>query len=801
MGARLFRTSTFCVLCSAPPRSNLSTNSGFYPLGAHPSILKDGQPGLGGWQARRGKGMNSILKHHRWFAWMACLAALLLLASPVVRAQAQENIANLPAVDDNITADDSHDPPSRVARVSIVEGSVSLQPGGTGDWGNAIKNRPVTIGDKLWVDKDSRAELQAGQASIHLGPMTALSFLNLDQNIVQMRLPEGKVNFRVREIRQGETYEIDTPNMAFTVKEAGAFRVDVNENGDFTGVTVIRGAGEIAASGQVTPVSAGQHVDVTGADGSVKFSTGSAPALDNLDQWAQQRDIGEDNSVSSKYVNRDVVGYSDLDDYGNWKEEPEYGNVWVPNNTPADWAPYSNGYWNWVAPWGWTWVDYAPWGFAPYHYGRWNWFGSYWGWCPGPIAAYPYYGPAFVGFLGGGFGFGFGFGWGWGGGYGWFPLGWGEPYHPWYHCGYTYWNNVNIHNTYIHNFHINNPRAYHGFNYANAHNVRAVTTASHNDFVNGHSINRGSQHLTEANLRNAQVTNRIAASPTRSSYFGSAAQHGRVATPSSGIQNRSVVARTSPAPGASHMPVRTMNSATLRPVSANSSMVAARPSQNMQPGVSANRMSQLSANRPPYATQPGGRPGMSTVPNSNTARPNGNGAFNNSNRPNGSTRSWNAQGNVTDSGHAPQGFGANRPNNSVAQPRNDRPPYAGSSVGAPQQHNSVNRPPASYNGGRSYNPQTYNGGRSYNSQPYNGGRSYTPPSNGNRSYTPPRGGNYSAPRSYSPAPHYSAPAPHYSAPRSSAPSGGGFHGGSGGGGGHVGGGGGGGGSHGGGGRH
>ena len=725
--------------------------------------------------------MNSILKRHSWYGGLALLVAAPLLLAPVLRAQAQENIANLPAVDDNITADDSNDPPSRVARISVIEGSVSLQPGGTGDWGNAMKNRPVTIGDKLWVDKDSRAELQAGQASIHLGSMTALSFLNLDQNIIQMRLPEGKVNFRVREIRQGETYEIDTPNMAFTVKEAGAFRVDVNENGDFTGLTVIRGSGEIAASGQVMPVSAGQRVDITGGDGNVKLSATTAPQPDALDQWAQQRDIGEDNSVSSKYVNRDVVGYSDLDDYGTWKEEPEYGNVWVPNNMPQGWAPYSNGYWNWVSPWGWTWVDYSPWGFAPYHYGRWNYFGSYWGWCPGPIYAYPYYGPAFVGFLGG---FGFGVGFGWGGGYGWFPLGWGEPYHPWYHCGHTYWNNVNIHNTYIRNFHMNNPGAYRSYNYAYSHNVHAVTTASHSDFVNGHSINRSGQHLTAANLRNAQVTNHIGASPNRSSYLGASAQHERVATPSNSIQNRSVMARTSPAPAASHMPVHTMNTSTFRSA-ANNNAMATRPSQNMPQNMSANRMSQLQSNRPPSATQPGGRSGATM---NNGVRPNGNSSFGNSNRPNGSVRTWNAQGNVTDSGHAPQGFGANRPNNNVAtQQRNDRPPYAGTSQGSTQRNSSY-RPPASYNGGRSYNPQTYNGGRS--NVPSYGNRSYPQAPNGSRSYNAPSynprgGGNYSAPRGNS-APHTN------SAPRGSAPSGGGgFHGGGGGGGGFHGGGGGG----------
>lgn len=709
----------------------------------------------------------------------SCLAMALFLALPSLRAQDQPqaqppaqaqadsqpdaNLSNMPAVDDNITADDSHNPPSRVARISVVDGSVSIQAGGTGDWGNAARNRPVTIGDKLWVDKDSRAELQAGQVAIHLGGMTALSFLNLDQNITQIRLPEGKINFRVREIRQGETYEVDTPNLAFTVKEAGAFRIDVNENGDFSSVTAIRGAGEIASSGQVYPVKPGERVDVTGTEGNAKVSTGPAAAPDALDQWAQKRDIGEDNSPSAKYVNRDTVGYSDLDDYGTWKEEPNYGHVWVPNNEPADWAPYSNGNWAYVAPWGWSWVGYEPWGFAPYHYGRWNYFGGYWGWCPGPIYAYPYYGPAFVGWLGGGFGFGFGFGFGWGWGHGWFPLGWGEPFRPWYHCGRGYWNNINVHNTYIHNVNNINARSY---NYRYAHDPHAVTMASHNSMVNGEHINRSSQHLTAASLRNAQVTNHINASPTRASSLGAANMHGHVSTPSASVQNRSVMARSTPAAAASHSPVHTMNTAALSGRASNSNI--AHSMSNASTGLSANRQSQLSANRPSTVGQYGARSSASV---------------NNSARPGTSGRTWSAQGNTTDSGRAPQGFGSsNRPSNSVGTQRNNstnRPPWAGTGSTASGQRNYSHRPPASYNGNRS------NGS-------FNGNRSYTPPSyNGNR--------GYSAPRSYggSSGPHYSAPRSYSGGGASHGSSSGGFHGGGGSGGSH--GGGGGGGSHGGGG--
>jgi len=457
-------------------------------------------------------------------------------------------------VDQDGASPDAQDPPSRVARLSYLDGSVSFQAGGSGDWGNAAKNRPVTIGDKIWVDKDSRAELQAGQAAIHLGAMTALSFLNLDQNITQMRLAEGSINFRVRELREGDTYEVDTPNIAFTVREAGAFRIDVNETGDGTLVTVIRGEGEVTAGGKSHLVRAGELAEFNGTDSDIDYHTDRAPQPDDFDRWAADRDRREENSVSARYVSRDTVGYSDLDDNGTWSREPNYGPVWYPNSVAVGWAPYSYGYWGYVGPWGWTWIDYAPWGFAPFHYGRWNYFGGRWGWCPGPIGYYPVYGPAFVGFLGGGFGFGFGVGVG----VGWFPLGFGEVYHPWYgyRRGGAYITNINIHNTYIRN--VNNINVA-NHNYAYAHNPAAVTATTRAGFVNGQAVNRGATPVTAASLRGAQVTNHLNMTPTRASYTGAASvRGGRVATPPASVQNRAVIARTAPAAGASHMPVRTV---------------------------------------------------------------------------------------------------------------------------------------------------------------------------------------------------------------------------------------------------
>jgi hypothetical protein len=594
---------------------------------------------------------------------------------------------------DDQASPEAQDPPSRVARLSFLEGSVSMQPGGSGDWGAAAQNRPVTIGDKLWVDKDARAELQAGEASIHIGAMTALSFLNLDQNITQIRLAEGSINFRVRELREGDTYEVDTPNAAFTVRQAGAFRIDVNENGDGTLVSVIRGEGEVVAGGKNYNIRPGDLAEFNGTD-TVEYHTERAPEPDDLDQWAAQRDRREENSVSAKYVGRDMVGYSDLDNNGSWNDEEGYGHVWYPNEVGPGWAPYSNGYWSTVGPWGYTWIGYEPWGFAPYHYGRWHYFGSRWGWCPGPIGFYPVYGPAFVGFLGGG-GFGFGVGFG----VGWFPLGFGEIYHPWYHyhAGGAYIRNINIHNTYIRNVNNITSRNYHA-NYAYAHNTRAVTTTTHNGFVNGQAVNRGASHVTEASLRGAGVNNHISATPGRTSYVGAANARANVARPSVATQNRAVVARSAPAAGASHLPVRTLGPST----GGRTTYVGNQSARNGggNSAVNNSRSQQLSNNRPPSAQNNGRTNGpynnnaqnsQGASRNNNYNRPpsaNSNGSYNQGSQNyngNGGSRSYNApqqqRGYSSPSQGSAPGRSSSAPSRGYSAPSRSSYPHGGSSGG------------------------------------------------------------------------------------------------------------------------
>ena len=723
---------------------------------------------------------------------LLCLTGLLCFTAPKARAgQSQQG--------------DSSDPPTRVARISYVDGSVSLQPGGTGDWGSAPLNRPMTIGDKLWTDKDSRAELQTGVVSIHLGSMTALSFLNLDQAITQMRLAEGSINFRVKEIREGDVYEVDTPNLAFTVTKAGAYRIDVNENGDSTGITVIRGEGQVTASGNTYNLQPGQRGVFDGTN-DVQSTMAQAPPPDGLDQWANDRDLGEQNSVSQRYVPQDMPGTEDLDNNGTWSEDGDNGPVWYPSDVSPDWAPYSDGYWSDVGPWGWTWVDAEPWGFAPFHYGRWGYIGDRWGWYPGPAFGPAIYGPAFVGFLGDDISFGFGFGGGFG--VGWFPLGYGEPFNPWFPCDDGYRERINIRNTFIDNRTILNTTNITNFNYAYAHNTRAVTATSRGAFTGGQVVNRGAAHLTQASLRSARVTNNLRLSPGRQSSFGAANARGNVARPPAPVQNRTVMARTAPARGASNMRVRTMNTTGL--TAGRAGNVSQNTAPNHSPNNTGNfaRQSDLSRNRPPSASGNNARPlnnSPNRAPNNtgnlarqsdlsrnrppsasrNNARPLNNSPNHISNpRVTTGPRTWAAQGTATDRGRAPQGFGSsNRPFNnpsnnpsssariSVRTNGQDRPPWAGSGASANNpgsRSNGVANRPAYPGGNRSYQPPqrtapSYNRSYSPSSPSYSPpSRSYSAPS---RSYSPPSR-SYSAPsRSYSPPSRsYSAPSRSYSPP-------------------------------------
>jgi Family of unknown function (DUF6600)/FecR protein len=444
---------------------------------------------------------------------LAVLATAILLLLP-----------NLPSAR---AQDDGQDPPTRAGRIGYTQGSVSFQPNGEGDWLDAVPNRPLTTGDNLWADRDSRAEVQIGSTSIRLGSETSVTFLDLGDSVTQLRLSAGTLFFRIRHVASDDTFEVDTPNLAFNVVQPGEYRIDVNENGDQTTAVVWEGDAEITGGGSSYRLSAGQEGTFSGVD-QLQYDVGAIGPEDDFDRWAMARDQREDQIRSAQYVSPEMTGYEDLDEYGRWHNEAGYGAVWTPAGVPNGWAPYRYGHWAYVAPWGWTWVEDEPWGFAPFHYGRWAYLGGGWCWVPGPVAVVPVYSPALVAFVGGG---GFSIGVGVGGvGVGWFPLAPGEVYVPWYRTSRRYVERVNVTNTHVTVVNVtnvyNNVTVHHGANitYVNQRQDRGITVVNRETFVNARPVHSNVIRVNAREIQRAPVTHEVVQriEPTRKSLYGTA---------------------------------------------------------------------------------------------------------------------------------------------------------------------------------------------------------------------------------------------------------------------------------------
>jgi hypothetical protein len=319
------------------------------------------------------------------FARLGARAVLWMLASSLgAVALGQDATTDVP--DDSDTPDEIA--PERVARLSYTQGSVSLQGVGETAWAPATLNRPMTPGDFLRTESDGRAEVQVGTADVRMGAGTSFGFTTLDNDAVRVRVGVGVLNVRVRTLGENETFEIETPQATAAILRPGSYRLEVNPDGNATVVKVGSGMLEARGSQDQSFVVRAQQVATLTGTGRLAYATATLGAPDAFDEWALERDRRDDYVLSTEPAQNvpaeDIVGYEDLDKYGTWRSEPDYGYVWTPSYVAAGWAPYQFGRYTYVSGWGWAWIDDAPWGFAPYHYGRWVTIGSRWCWVPGP---------------------------------------------------------------------------------------------------------------------------------------------------------------------------------------------------------------------------------------------------------------------------------------------------------------------------------------------------------------------------------------------------------------------------------
>jgi hypothetical protein len=346
------------------------------------------------------------------------------------------------------------DPPGRVGRLAEATGTVWLYDDDQGEWVQARRNRPITQGDRLSAEQGARAEVQIGAATVRLDGGTDLEFAQLDDARVHVRLHAGTVALRVRGQRDGDfgrDVSVLTREGRYEPLRPGRYRVDARDNGSLG--AALSGRLRFESDDSLLDLEPGQRAEFWRERGRTHYAWADMPN-DRFSDWVA-REEREDDRERERYrhVSPEMTGAEDLDRYGNWDRHPDYGTIWYPTTVAVGWSPYRYGHWAHIRPWGWTWVDDAPWGFAPFHYGRWVHWSGRWGWVPGAYVVRPVYAPALVAWFGGSnVSVGISIG---GPAVGWVPLAPREVYYPTYHVTNIYVRNVN---SPYHRWHGPNPR-------------------------------------------------------------------------------------------------------------------------------------------------------------------------------------------------------------------------------------------------------------------------------------------------------------------------------------------------------
>jgi hypothetical protein len=372
---------------------------------------------------------------NRWilFRWVASLAIGAVLgfgASHPAGAQ------SFPAIQVP-TQEAVEDPPDRVGRLSRVIGAVSFQTKDGSSWSRAERNFPVAPDTRYRTGQGAAVDMDFGMHRVALAPDTEVAIDSLDGRGLGVTLRNGEIYVRLGDIGL-EHWSVQTPRGLVSLGGPGRYAVNAGEGAGAIWVTTIEGQAEIAGDGVDLRAGPGQSIVATRQGGEVVVAAPDAFVTSHM--RAEQQGVRP--YVAPPPHVAELPGGSELAQFGQWGETPDYGTVWYPPVTPA-WLPYRHGHWASVAPWGWTWVDDAPWGFAPSHYGRWAEIDGRWAWVSG-FAVTPY-APALVAFFGAGVAIAHrrADDWPRGNAVGWYPLRPRETFRPWFGTTARYRQAVN----------------------------------------------------------------------------------------------------------------------------------------------------------------------------------------------------------------------------------------------------------------------------------------------------------------------------------------------------------------------
>jgi hypothetical protein len=288
---------------------------------------------------------------------------------------------------------------TRAARLTIVQGSVTVTEPNNAATVSGQVNLPLLSGAQVATGDDGQAEIEFEDGSVvRLTPNTALSLDNLAIGsdgifVTDMSLLRGLVYSELRA----------TPQYSFMLNAGGDIlspventTVRVNFDQPPASFAVLDGTAQIERQGgpnggYQAQVRAGESLRADTTDSSRYFLTQDI-ASDSWDQWNDDLDqaavaaSSSSTAVRDGYAGADGYGWSDLDANGSWYNVPGEGQVWQPDvaETDAGFDPYGNGAWVWSGGTGYVWASGYAWGWTPYRCGNWSYYNGFgWGWAPG----------------------------------------------------------------------------------------------------------------------------------------------------------------------------------------------------------------------------------------------------------------------------------------------------------------------------------------------------------------------------------------------------------------------------------
>jgi len=270
------------------------------------------------------------------------------------------------------------DPPKQLGRLAAISGAVDLRAGADAAT-EAMVNTPLTTGNRIATPPRAHATVDIAAGRFYLDGDSAMAIGALGPGRSAVTLERGALILRILPGGAGQVFVVDTPRGAFRADQPGYFEIEVAETGTVT-ASALEGGAQFNETVVLPPgthatlaVDAAPELQVAVEDDFIRRVAGEIA------------EAGENKLEAPSHVSPLITGFNELQRYGLWVATERYGWVWEPQ-VMSDWAPFHDGRWVEVAPWGRTWIDNAPWGFATSHYGSWAEVNERWVWVPGNAA-------------------------------------------------------------------------------------------------------------------------------------------------------------------------------------------------------------------------------------------------------------------------------------------------------------------------------------------------------------------------------------------------------------------------------